>query len=104
VCVHAFGCFGMCVCLCFFVVCVWDLFLFDVFLWRMNRVIRLDNSVYDMDTYIFEVDVFTDGSYVTSTRAHTHTELIREWVSEPKNRLSRNRIRVFVCLLHVFPT
>jgi len=35
----------------------------DVFLWRtrrnMNRVFRLVNPVYDMNTYIFKVTVFT---------------------------------------------
>jgi len=40
------------------------------------------NPVYDRNTYIFKVDVFTDGLYITSTRARTHRELVREWLWE----------------------
>jgi len=29
-------------------------------------------------------DQFTDGVYTKGTRAHTHRELIREWLWEPK--------------------
>jgi len=30
------------------------------------------------------ISFFTDGSYTKGTRAHTHRELIREWLGEPK--------------------
>ena len=29
-------------------------------------------------------NVFTDGSYTKGTQAHTHRELIRQWLWEPK--------------------
>ena len=54
---------------------------------RMPYFARLTlciNLVYAMDTYIFKVLVFIDGSYTKGTRAHTHKEMIREWLWEPK--------------------
>ena len=65
----------------------------------MNTVFRLLGPVNDMDTYIFKLNVFTDGLYTKGIRAHTHMKLIREWLWEPKGnsleyiyRLSMNRI------------
>jgi len=34
--------------------------------------------------YIYVYILFTDGSYTKGTRAHTHRELTREWLWEPK--------------------
>ena len=42
-----------------------------------------------MDTNIFKLNVFADGLYIKSTRAHTHRELIREWLCEPKGNSLR---------------
>jgi len=34
--------------------------------------------------HVYMYIVYTDGSYTKGTRAHTHRELIREWLWEPK--------------------
>ena len=43
-----------------------------------NHAIRLVNSVYDRNKYIFKITVCTDSSYIRSTRARTHTELTKQ--------------------------
>jgi len=43
----------------------------------------------------------TDGSYAKKTRAHTHKELIREWIWEPTGS-SLNYIYVSTCALEAF--
>jgi len=58
--------------------------------------------IYEMDTYIFRLDVFTDGLYEQETRVQTYRELIREWLWELTgsslkyicaNRLNMNRVQ-----------
>jgi len=45
-----------------------------------DLVFRLVYPVYGMNKCIFKVNVFTGGSYIPSTQAHTHREPIREFV------------------------
>jgi len=42
--------------------------------------------------------IFTDGSYTKGTRAHTHRELIREWIWEPKGSSLENILYMYVSI------
>jgi len=42
----------------------------------------LEGHTYNRSEYVSLLD--TDGSYITSPRAHTHTELNQEWLWKPK--------------------
>jgi len=46
---------------------------------------RLARPVYVRNRSLYKIVFhFTDGLYTKGTRAHTHSELIREWLWEPK--------------------
>jgi len=47
------------------------------------RVVRVVNQALRTASY-----EFIDGSYTKGTRAHTHRELIREWLWKPKGSSS----------------